>query len=224
MSKFCSIVKNEEYVVGCTGQTVWVWDREDNVIAKFKDLNYAYKAAISPKGDIFAVKSGAGKLAFYSFSELSLIKKFRFCKDDYGESDGFCFSADGRSFLNIEHHGDCFNSTITVYNTFDLSVASSISFGSDISINQIQETNGEYYVLGFLRNEDEIAKFFFVAKFKNNEITDMQEINQKEWWFYVFHIDQTTFGFQFDEHLAPVEKIDKVHTLAELWEYCRTSR
>ncbi len=63
-----------------------------------------------------------------------------------------------------------------------------------------------------------------MAKFRNNEITDMQEITQKEWWFYFWHIDQTVFGTQVDEHMNPVEEKVKVHTLAELWEYCKLSR
>jgi hypothetical protein len=220
MPSFCSIVRNEEYRVGCTGQTVWVWDKDDTVLAKFKDISYAYKAAISPKNDIFVVKSTSGKLAFYSLVDLSLIKKFKFSKIGHAQDDGFCFSSDGNSFLNIERQGDSFNSTITVYYTSDLSIASRVSFDENINVSQIQEKNGEYYVLGYLRNAEGVGNYFFVAKFRNNEITDMQEITQKEWWFYFWHINETMFG----EHMGPVEENVKIHTLAELWEYCKLSR
>ena len=80
MPRFKSIIENEKYGVGCTGQTVWVWDKNDTVIAKFKDLIYAYRAAFSPRGDIFVVKSTEAWLAVYSLETMSLIKKFRFSK------------------------------------------------------------------------------------------------------------------------------------------------
>ncbi len=108
MPRFCSIVGNEKYSVGCTGQTVWVWDKSDTVLAKFKDINYAYKAAISPKNDIFVVKSTSGKLAVYSFCELS--------------------------------------------------------FDENINVSQIQEANGEYYVLGYLRNAEGVGNYFFCGQ------------------------------------------------------------
>ena len=65
MPQFKSIVKNERYSIGCTGQTVWVWDKNNTVIAKFKDLFYAYRAMISPRGDIFIVRSNEEKLIRY---------------------------------------------------------------------------------------------------------------------------------------------------------------
>ena len=82
MPLFKSIIKNENYSIGCTGQTVWVWDKNDTVIAKFKDLIYAYRALISPRGDIFIVRSNDGRLAVYSLENLLLIKKFRFSKEE----------------------------------------------------------------------------------------------------------------------------------------------
>ena len=32
MKKFWSYIKNDEYAVGCTGQTVWLFDSEGNVL------------------------------------------------------------------------------------------------------------------------------------------------------------------------------------------------
>jgi len=57
MKKFCSYIKNDKYAIGCTGQTVYVYDSECAEIAKFKDLPYANKSAISPNGDILVVKT-----------------------------------------------------------------------------------------------------------------------------------------------------------------------
>ncbi len=114
MPRFKSIIENEKYSVGCTGQTVWVWDKNDTVLAKFKDLIYAHKAVFSPTRDIFVVKSTQGRLAVYSLETMSLVKKFRFSKVQYSQDDGCCFSPDGRYFLNVERQGDDLHSVISV--------------------------------------------------------------------------------------------------------------
>ena len=101
MPSFYSIIENESFRIGCTGQAVWVLDKTDAVLAKFKDLIYAYRAAISPRGDLLVVKGGQGRLAVYSLKELSLIKKFRFSKVNHGQDDGFCFSPDGKQLPNM---------------------------------------------------------------------------------------------------------------------------
>ena len=70
MPKFWSLISNGKYKVGCTGQTVYIYDQNGTELAKFKDLPYAYTAAFSPKGDIFVVKSTAGRIAVYSLADL----------------------------------------------------------------------------------------------------------------------------------------------------------
>lgn len=212
MPRFCSIVENEKYRVGCTGQTVWVWDKTDTVLAKFKDLIYAYHAAISPRGDMFAVKSTDGRIAVYSLGTMDLIKKFRFSKVNRAQDDGFCFSSDGKYFLNIERQGDDVHSALSIYNTADFSLVSRVLFDIDTMISHIQEVGGEYYVLGFTRRDD---LSHFVAKFKNDEICDMMDISEREYDFYCEHLAQTMFG----SNLNDGQKIDFVHTLAVIWNY-----
>ncbi len=212
MPSFCSIVENEKYSVGCTGQTVWVWDKTDTVLAKFKDLIYAYHAAISPRGDMFAVKSTDGRLAVYSLGTMALIKKFRFSKVNCAQDDGFCFSSNGKYFLNIERHREDCRSALSVYNTEDFSLSSSIFLDGDTMISHIQEVGGEYYVLGFIRRN---AISHFVAKFKNDEICDVMHISEREYDFYCEHLEQTMFG----SNLNDGQKIDFVHTLAVIWNY-----
>ena len=102
MLRFYNVIENEQFRIGCTGRTVWVFDKNGTVLAKFKDLNYAYQAAISPRGDLLAVKSGQGWLAFYSLKELALVKKFRFSRVNFAQDDGFCFSSDGKYLLNLD--------------------------------------------------------------------------------------------------------------------------
>ena len=70
MRNFISYIKNDKYAIGCTGQTVYVYDSEGTEIAKFKDLPYAYTSAFSPNGDIFVIKTTEGRLAIYSLETL----------------------------------------------------------------------------------------------------------------------------------------------------------
>ena len=213
MPRFASIIGNEEYNIGCTGQTVWVWDKNDVVLGKFKDLIYAYRAAISPLSDIFVVKSTDGRLAIYSLRTLSLIKKFRFSKINYAQDDGFCFSSDGQFFLNIERYRDELYSDIVVYNTTDFSLVSRFMIDEDMDIDHIQYVNGEYYVLGFDRLDDLIINF--VAKFRDGVVCEKVKITEYEYEFYWMHLHQTLFGLDLNDG----QIINKIHTLEDLWNY-----
>ena len=102
MRSFWSYIKNDKYAVGCTGQTVYVYDNAGAELAKFRDIIYAYMPMFFPNQNKFLVKSTDGRLAVYSLDELRLIKKFRFSKVDCAQDDGFCFSRDGRYFYNLE--------------------------------------------------------------------------------------------------------------------------
>ena len=85
MKKFWTYISNGRYSIGLTGSTVYVYGKEGEELGKFKDLNYAYATVISPRGDIFVVKTTDGRMAVYSFEPLKLIKKFRFSKIDGGQ-------------------------------------------------------------------------------------------------------------------------------------------
>ena len=78
MKNFWSFTGNDKFNIGCTGSTVYIYDKNNKELAKFKDINYAYSSLISPDGDILTIKSTDGKLAIYSLETMSLIKKFRF--------------------------------------------------------------------------------------------------------------------------------------------------
>ena len=73
MKNFWGYTTNGEYSVGCTGQTVYLYDKENNEIKKFKDIIYACFSVISPNGKIFVVKSTDGRLAFYSLETFALL-------------------------------------------------------------------------------------------------------------------------------------------------------
>ncbi len=225
MKKFWTYIENDNYGVGCTGRTVYVYDKNGTKLVEFKDLPYAYKAAFSPLGNIFVVKTTEGRLAVYSLESLSLIKKFRYSKVDGAQDDGFCFSSDGKYFINLERQGDCLHSAISVYDTMDFSRKSQLLLVDSMMVSHIELVDGEYYVLGFMRGEDRVLSDCFVGKFANNEIKDIQIISKQEREFYYDYLRLKLSGFtekeyewcRFEISLDKLRCAD--YSLAKLWNY-----
>ena len=197
MPSFWSFVGNEKFDIGCTGQTVYLYDKSGTEISKFKDLPYAYTASISPKGDIFVVKTTEGRLAVYSLDPPKLLKKFRFSKVNYSQDDNFCFSPDGADFYNIERHIDNCQTALSIYDTKDFSLKRRICDDKSIVLNSIEfcEHTKEIYLLGFFRNDSGIAFQYFVGKLKDDELKDIVIIPEDKSWFYRSFIDLRMTGF-----------------------------
>lgn len=197
MKKFWSYISNGEFSVGCTGQTVYLYDKNNNEIGKFKDIIYAYSPAISPDGKIFVVKSTDGRLAVYSLETFSLIKKFRFSKVDGCQDDGFCFSPDGELFINIERHKDDLHSAVSFYKTLDFSLVNQIDLGEDMVLDCIEfdKNTNTYYVLGFNRDKDFINVYDFVAKLEDYQIKDITPVPDDEFRFYRSYKSLERTGF-----------------------------
>lgn len=224
MRTFISYVKNDKYAIGCTGQTVYVYDSEGTEIAKFKDLPYADKSAISPNGDVFVVKTTEGRLAVYSLETLSLIKKFRYSKVNCAQDDGFCFSSDGRYFINIERQGDDLHSAVSVYDIGDFSRVSQLLLDENMTVSHIELADGEYYVFGFIRGTDRVMTNGFVGKFANGQIKDILPISEQEYEFYCDYLYLKMMGFTKkaygDYFSVSLEKLrNSAHSLAKLWNY-----
>ena len=197
MRKFWGSVTNGDYTIGCTGQTVHLFDKNNNEIAKFKDIIYAYAPILSPDGKIFVVKSTAGMLAVYSLETFSLIKKFRFSKVNGAQDDGFCFSDDGKQFVNIERHKDSLHYAISIYHTSDFSLVKQVSFDDYTALDHIEfdENTNTYFVLGFMRDLDRVFDYGFVATFEENEIKNETPITAKEYEFYNLYKHLEMMGF-----------------------------
>ena len=173
--------ETEKYKIQCTGQTVYVFDKNGNELKRFRDMTYAYACAVSPCGDILAVKSTEGQLAIYSLETLSLIKKFRFSSVRYAQDDGFCFSSDGKRFVNVERQIDDLHSAISVYDTLDFSLVSRLLLTENEMIDTVEYTDGECFVLGYERKGDGID--CFIGKFENDGIYERVKILKKEYDF-----------------------------------------
>ncbi len=197
MPSFWSFIGNEKYNIGCTGQTVYVYDKSGNELARFKDLPYAYDAVISPRGDIFVVKTTEGRMAVYSFEPPALIKKFRYSKVD-SQGDNFCFSPDGAELYSIERHVHDCRTALSIYDTENFSLKRRI-LGDDEKLMlcaiEYCEATDEYFLLGFFRDEEGSASEFFISKLKDDKLCDYVYITSDEYYFYTSYIDLRMSGF-----------------------------
>ncbi len=96
-----SNITNEKYTVCCMGQMVYIYEKGGREL-KRSILPGAEFAAISPAGDVFAVKTGEGCLALYSFEKLEQIKILVESCEKNGLENGMCFSCDGDKLYNVE--------------------------------------------------------------------------------------------------------------------------
>lgn len=235
MKSFVSLVSNGEYSIGCTGQTVCVFDKNGAEIAKFKDLPYAYDCAISPKGDVFVVKTTEGRLAVYSLDGMRLVKKFRFSTVDEMQDDNFCFSPDGEELYNIERHTDGCKTALSVYDTKDFSLKKRLfSDNTDMMLSCVEINGGEIYLLGFFRKSKTgifgkkqigAAEKFFVAKLVGDEICNIRYISENDYRFCADYKKAEFSGFTEESKrlsgLSEEKLIDAYScgfSIAQVWE------
>ena len=232
MPRFVSFIENEKFRIGCTGQTVYLYDNAGNELAKFRDLSYAYTPLISPNGNIFVVKTTDGRLAVYSLcGEPRLIKKFRFSKVDGSQDDNFCFSPDGKYLYDIERHGESYISALSIYDTDTFELIKRL-FENDPSVVltavEADEATAAVYLLGYLRNnesDESITRRCFIGILNNDEITQTVDISEDEgdflWGYKSLEMNGFTesakswSSLRYDYDLAQISK--EKHSLAGAW-------
>ncbi len=226
MKNFVGFTSNGEHFIGCTGQTVYLYDKEGKEIARFKDLRYAYSPIISPDGKIFVVKSTEGRLAVYSLESYTLIKKFRFSKVNGSQDDNFCFSPDGSEFYNIERHIDSCKTALSIYDTSDFSLKKRVLCDDYNLVLKAIEYNAEenrIFLLGYMREpESGVAYKFFVGELIKNSLQNIVYISEKEHNFYLDCKNFENHSFAVTDWYTPneVDNIKKAkHSLANLWKY-----
>ena len=229
MPSFWSLISNGDFSIGCTGQTVHLYDKNRVEVAKFKDLSYAYTAAISPRNDLFAVKSGDGRMAVYGFDPPALITKFRYSKVRAAQDDPFCFSPDGSECYSIERHVDCCQTALSIYDTRDFSLKRRILSGGrsmNLSSVEFDEATGEIYLLGFFRDDSGVADQFFVGKLQADALAAPVLIPEKVFHFYreYFRLRMMGFTEKAYEWSYMQEELDALrnakYTLSQLWSSC----
>ena len=197
---FVSLIANERYQIGCTGQTVYVLDSIGNELAHFKHMTYAYYPALQPCGDVAAVYSNTGVMAIYSLSELRLIIKFRVSAVNDTQTDRIpCFSPDGQYLYHIEgRKGDALNSRLSIYSTEDYHPVSRLfEQGQKTVLSRIEfSQDGCVFLLGYFRKEK--RNEFFVGKLEGQTLQDVRMLDKFVYDFYdsAVHLKQEGFTEQ----------------------------
>ncbi len=178
MKKFYGFFDNGKYKVGCNGGTIYVYDREEVELTRFKGLSCTYKGAFRPGTNLFAAKSINGVLAVYDLDKLSIIRKINIHAS--AQDEGFAFSAAGDLFYNIEKPVTSTRTQLTVYDglTFD---RKAVYFENDekMFIEHIETYPDGIYLFGFMRGSSGVASYPFAARFADGEVIDIREIKSK---------------------------------------------
>ncbi len=175
MKNFWSYIKNDKFAVGCTGQTVYVYDDKGNEIKKFKDITYGYTPMFCPRKNMFVVKSTEGMIAVYSLETMTLTKKFRVAKVGVGsQDDGFCFSGDGEFLYNIERPVSSLYTCLSIYETAGFKRIKQLFLEESAPRLYLIEYDFEknsLFVLGKMREVGD-----FVAELQNEKLTDVTKL------------------------------------------------
>lgn len=209
---FRLFVSNDIYDIGCNGQTIYIYQNGVEV-KRFKDLIYVNHICLSPNQNVLAVKSCEGLLAFYSLSELKLIKKFKFSKLGAPQDGNCIFISDG-VFVNIECvDKNELTSSISFYSPLNYQLIKRIpdSFENVLYV-WIEYDGDSIYLLGYDSDADFIDKphhGYFVAKLECDYKMDKCTISKDE---YNFYIDKF------------IREIHPQHTLSKLYRYYKNNK
>lgn len=179
--KFVGICENKNYIVGCTGGSVHIYDKDSTELKRFKGLQYAYTCAFRPGTNIVVVKTNENRLYVYDADRLELTKKIR----ERGTNDdrGFAFSPDGRWLYNIEiKYPEGFPyERIAKYDTENYEVECYINEEhKHRSLKYIEFTDqGKCYLLGFIRDNKGIYREGFIAEMLDDEIKIVKKLDRK---------------------------------------------
>ncbi len=186
MKKFWSYVTRGKYSIGCTGQSVYVYENDIEIVC-LKGFKYTYKSCISPNLDYFALKSNTGIMYVYSLKDFSLVRKVRFMKSDSSQDNMFTFSLNGKSIISVDTYQDVHN-CISCFSVPNLELKRRLFDDSDTiepCVLELTDEDNIFYVLMAERNKNNIVYKYFVALIKDDKILDKKYISEKEFDLYL---------------------------------------
>lgn len=171
MREFYGVAQNNDYRVGCAGQTVYVTDSQGTEIAHLKDIPYAYAAAFSPNGGLLAVRSTTPWFAFYAPPDFRLVHKTRMRRpNSQPQDEGFCFSPDGVLFWSLEYQNDLTTHLVS-YDMSTFAETGRFFEGERYVFSHIEPSiDGGYDLLGFRREPGENDNSHWLARFDGSKI------------------------------------------------------
>lgn len=211
MKKFWGTCENEKYFVGCNSATIYIYDKNNNELAKFKDVSYVTKAKFIPNTNILVAKSTDDYLVIYNLDELKLLKKIKVAKNIGGQDEGFAITPDAKYIYNIEHTTISYQTQITIYNTIDYNVEKILFKDNDkIFLQHIEfDENNNCYILGFMRNDRGTFDYGFISKLENDKLKNITKLERKEYNFLSVCKDWEESGYS--------EKLKEINILPYLY-------
>ena len=166
MKKYQGYAQNEKFKVGLNGKTVYIFDNDENELARFQDAPYMYRGKFIPNTNTLAVKSTAGWLLFYDLDNLVLIKKIRF--SNIGSQDeSFAITQDGKYLYNIEAPNCSTRTQLTKYDLRTLKpLITSFHNSETIFLKYIEISNETIFLFGFMRDDKGIKDYGFIGQYK----------------------------------------------------------
>lgn len=159
-------------------------DQENRELAKFKDISYAYQGAFQPKTNIFVTKSIEGKLAVYDLDRLTLKKKISITRIG-AQDEGFAFTPDGMLFYNIEKPESQLVTRLVIYDTHDYSIKRILfDCQTQMHLEELEfDSIHSCYVLGFIRDEDGLYDYGFIATLMDDELKQIKKLSEERFHF-----------------------------------------
>ena len=166
MKKYQGYAQNEKFKVGLNGKTVYIFDNDENELARFQDAPYMYRGKFIPNTNTLVVKSTAGWLLFYDLDNLALIKKIRFSNIG-SQTKNFAITQDGKYLYNIEAPNHSTRTQLTKYDLGTLKpVITSFHNSETIFLEYVEISNEAIFLFGFMRNDKGIKDYGFISQYK----------------------------------------------------------
>ena len=166
MKKYQGYAQNEKFKVGLNGKTVYIFDNDENELARFQDAPYMYRGKFIPNTNTLVVKSTAGWLLFYDLDSLALIKKIRFSNIG-SQTKNFAITQDGKYLYNIEAPNLSTRTQLTKYDLRTLKpVITSFHNSETIFLEYVEISNEAIFLFGFMRNDKGIKDYGFISQYK----------------------------------------------------------
>lgn len=200
MPNFVGFCRNERFTVGCTGQSVYVFDSDGNELARFKGLKYAYTALLNPAKDSqLIVKQTEGIFLIYDLDKLELVKKFRFAplKEGGAQCDnGWSFSPDGKFLYNIEIFLHGYKTRLSIYETENFECVQQL-FTSESDPEPLgieyDTPTGKWYLFARRRTDHKI--FEFIAELHGEQLENIRQLKSQDARVFQAYLGVKKYGF-----------------------------
>lgn len=166
MKKYQGYAQNEKFKVGLNGKTVYIFDNDENELARFQTLPICTVGNFIPNTNTLVVKSTAGWLLFYDLDSLALIKEIRFSNIG-SQTKNFAITQDGKYLYNIESPNYSTRTQLTKYDLRTLKpVITSFHNSETIFLEYVEISNETVFLFGFMRNDEGIKDYGFIGQYK----------------------------------------------------------